>query len=240
MRWDRREAYGADFSRVAPSPPALGLASPSFLGRDYRGLVVLGQNPGLGARRGSEHRIWDGLLTAWRDEGTTESYGKAFRFYLDDFQHVAAWRQWVEPVLLAADLSAHEVAYLNLGKSVLRKNEPPRSPDPIFEADWRWTRAQLDLLEPAIVLAGGKGSRRTHLAVLAESAVRRRRAGSRQEPELCGARRARARIGRQDQGRARRERLTPAPTPARRGAGGRGTRGGAAGGPGPPAGGPRA
>ena len=64
MRWDRREAYGADFSRVAPSPPALGLASPGFLGRDYRGLVILGQNPGLGARRGSEHRIWDGLLTA--------------------------------------------------------------------------------------------------------------------------------------------------------------------------------
>jgi len=156
MRWDRREAYGADFSRVAPSPPALGLASPGFLGRDYRGLVILGQNPGLGARRGSEHRIWDGLLTAWRDEGTTESYGKAFRFYLDDFQHVAAWRQWVEPVLLAADLSAHEVAYLNLGKSVLRKNESPRSPDPIFEADWRWTRAQFDLLEPDIVLAGGK------------------------------------------------------------------------------------
>lgn len=156
MRWDRQGAYGADFTRVAPSPPALGVASPGFLGREYRGLVVLNQNPGLGARRGSEHRIWDRLLTAWRDEGTIEAYDEAFMFYLADFRHVAVWRQWVEPVLDAAGLGAHAVAYLNLGKSVLRKNEPPRARDPIFEADWRWTRAQLDLLEPDVVLAGGK------------------------------------------------------------------------------------
>ena len=157
MRWDRQGAYGADFTRVAPSPPALGVASPGFLGREYRGLVVLNQNPGLGARRGSEHRIWDRLLTAWRDEGTIEAYDEAFKFYLADFRHVAVWRQWVEPVLDAAGLGAHAVAYLNLGKSVLRKNEPPKPPkarDPIFEADWRWTRAQLDLLEPDVVLAG--------------------------------------------------------------------------------------
>ena len=156
MRWDRREAYGADWDRVAPSPPAIGLASPGFLGREYRGLVVLAQNPGLGAERGSEHRRWDRLLAAWRDEGTIAAYEEAFRFYLADFQHVAAWRQWVAPVLAAADLSAREVAYLNMGKSVLRQNEPPKARDRIFEADWRWTRAQLELLAPDVVLAGGK------------------------------------------------------------------------------------
>ena len=43
LRWDRREAYGADWSLVAPSPPAIGLAQPGFLGEDYRGVVLLAQ-----------------------------------------------------------------------------------------------------------------------------------------------------------------------------------------------------
>ena len=36
LRWDRREAYGAAWNRGAPSPSAIGLASPGFLGPDYR------------------------------------------------------------------------------------------------------------------------------------------------------------------------------------------------------------
>ena len=155
MNWDRREAYGADWSRVAPSP-AIGLASPGFLGEEYADVVILAQNPGLGKGRDDAHREWDRLLNAWRDGGTIRAYRDAFEFYLEDFQQVAAWRNWVAPILDAAAISARSVAYLNLGKSVLRDNQTPKPQDPIFRADWHWTRAQLEMLEPIVVVAGGK------------------------------------------------------------------------------------
>ena len=155
LRWDRRAAYGADWSRVAPSPPAIGLASPGFLGDDYCGVVLLGQNPGHGEHRGTAHRRWDRLLSAWRDEGTLQAYREAFRFYLQDFKQVVTWSSWSEPVLRAAGLKPRDVAYLNLGKSPLTENPPPRSRARIFEADWYWTRKQLELLDPLVVVAGG-------------------------------------------------------------------------------------
>ena len=81
LRWDRRTAYGADWSHVAP-PPAISLASPGFLGEGYCGVVLLAQNPGHGEHRGGPHRRWDDLLAAWRDEGTLRAYREAFKFYL--------------------------------------------------------------------------------------------------------------------------------------------------------------
>ena len=237
MRWDRREAYGADWDRVALSPPALRLASPGFLGREYRGLVVLAQNPGLGAERGSEHRRWDRLLAAWRDEGTIAAYEEAFRFYLADFQHVAAWRQWVAPVLAAADLSAREVAYLNMGKSVLRQNKTPKARDRIFEADWRWTRVQLELLAPDVVLAGGKAVARLlnrywpdpPFGVIAQDRARSQNTATRSARAREHGSEIKAALAASPQ--------RPAPTPARRGAAGRGSRAAAGGGPVPRGGG---
>lgn len=155
LRWDRRAAYGADWSRVAPSPPAIGFASPGFVGEHYRGVVLLAQNPGHGEHRGTAHRKWDQLLSAWRDEGTLQAYREAFGFYVQDFQQVVTWRSWSEPVLRAAGLSPRDIAYLNLGKSPLTGNPPPSSRARIFGADWYWTRKQLELLEPLVIVAGG-------------------------------------------------------------------------------------
>ena len=156
MRWDRRKAYGSDYSRVAAGPPALSVASPGFLGHKYRGIVILNQNPGLGKLRGEAHRRWDGLLVAWRDQGTRQAYDATFEFYTRDFPQVQMWQQWVAPVLQAARLSVEEIGYLNIGKSVLIRNQPPRSGDVIFQADWSWTRQQLELLNPVVLVAGGR------------------------------------------------------------------------------------
>ena len=155
LRWDRRAAYGPDWSRVAPSPPAIGLASPGFLGEAYRGVVLLAQNPGHGAQRSGPHRRWDQLLAAWRDEGTLQAYREAFEFYVQDFRHVTTWTSWSAPLLRASGLKLGDVAYLNLGKSPLAGNPPPSSRTRIFEADWYWTRRQLELLAPVVIVAGG-------------------------------------------------------------------------------------
>ena len=157
LRWDRREAYGADWSLVAPSPPAIGLASPGFLGEDYRGVVLLAQYPGHGEHRGAAHRRWDRLLSAWRDQGTLEAYRESFKFYLQDFQQVVTWSRYSAPVLRAAGLKPHDVAYLNLGKSPLVGNPASRSRPVlrILKADWHWTRKQIEVLDPRVVVAGG-------------------------------------------------------------------------------------
>lgn len=154
MRWDRQEAYGADWDRVAEAPPDLALPPPGYLGSAYRGVVFLDSNPSSAPERRIAHHRWDILFERWRDEGAVEAYHAVFEAYLRYFPTLPYWQQWIEPVLGVAGLGPRDICYLNLSKSVPRDNKTSRG---IFHADWPWTRKQLDLLRPAIVVLGGKG-----------------------------------------------------------------------------------
>ncbi|MDP6582333.1 MAG: hypothetical protein QF681_16895 [Vicinamibacterales bacterium] len=156
LRCDWTAHYGKDASRVAPSPPALAYAQPGFLGGDYTGLVVVGQNPGVGADAFWEkrHRVWDPLLRAWRDEGTVSAYADFHRTWqTGDLPYWTVWWKWVEPVLSRISLNENHVAYLNLVKNQTSENRPPTVG--MYDADWMFTRRQLDVLNPKVVIAGG-------------------------------------------------------------------------------------
>ena len=154
LRWDRREAYGDAWDRVADAPPDLKFPPPGYLGPDYGGAVFLDCHPSSAPDRRVEHRLWDDLFRDWRDEGTAKAYSAVFEAYLRYFPTLRYWKQNVEPILNAAGLGPRRICYLNLSKSVPRGE---RIPKPILRADWPWTRKQLDLLQPAIVVLGGKG-----------------------------------------------------------------------------------
>ncbi|HEX5480231.1 MAG TPA: hypothetical protein VFY79_10990 [Dehalococcoidia bacterium] len=148
--------YGADVSRIAPAPPAIRYAQPGFLGDDYRGIVVVNQNPGVGDSpdRAKMHRIWDGELEKWLRTGTIQSYEEVFRFWQRDLSNWPVWKQWIAPILAPSGLDERNVAYLNLCKNQTRRNVAPTAS--MYWADWRWTRRQLEILRPHTVVAGGK------------------------------------------------------------------------------------
>lgn len=155
LRWDRREAYGVDWSRVAEAPPDLSFPPPGYLGPDFTGVVLLDSHPSSATDRPAIHRKWDDLFRRWRDEGSAEAYDAVFEAYRWYFPTLQYWRRDVEPILNAANLGLREICYLNLSKSVPANNKTSKR---IFRADWYWTRQQLDLLQPAIVVMGGKGA----------------------------------------------------------------------------------
>ena len=155
MHWDRREAYGADWSRVAEAPPDLTVPVPGYLGPNYRGIVLLDMNPSSAPERRTAHREWDARFKRWRDEGTIEAYSAVFEAYLRYFPTLRYWKQKVQPVLRSAGITPREVCYLNLSKSAIRGNKQPTKG--IIRADWHWTDRQLQLLAPRFVVAGGKG-----------------------------------------------------------------------------------
>src|SRR4051794_11311804 len=91
--------YGTDIARVAPSPPGVGYAQPGFLGRDYRGLVFVGQNPGVGADRADVHRLWERSFQTWHKQGTVAAYSEVFEFWRRDLKEWVVWTQWIKPIL---------------------------------------------------------------------------------------------------------------------------------------------
>jgi hypothetical protein len=146
--------YGSDFTRVAPSPPGVGYAQPGFVGRDYRGLVFVGQNPGVGAGRADEHRLWKREFQKWHDQGTVAAYTDVFQFWRRDLNEWDVWKTYIKPVLHHLGFTEDHIGYLNLCKNATTTNT---SPTPhMYRSDWAWTRRQLELLEPRVVVAGGK------------------------------------------------------------------------------------
>ena len=233
MRWDRREAYGADWDRVAEAPPDLAFPPPGYLGPDYRGVVFLDSNPSSAPERRAEHGRWDALFEKWRDEGTTEAYDAVFEAYLRYFPTLQYWQREVAPILRAANLEPRQICYLNLSKSVPRD----KTTKPMFQTDWPWTRKQLDLLRPAIVVLGGKGVGKLFkefwpdppFGVIVQDRDRSQNTATRSARAREHGSRIKAALAASPQ--------RPAPTQARRGAAGRGSRAAAGGGPAPRGGG---
>jgi hypothetical protein len=145
--------YGPGIARVAPSPPGIGYAQPGFLGRDYRGLVFVGQNPGAGALRADAHQLWKRVFRDWHEQGTVAAYSEAFRFWRDDLNAWPVWTQWIKPILERLSLTEDHIGYLNLCKNATTNNTPPTAH--MYRSDWAWTRQQLELLQPRVVVAGG-------------------------------------------------------------------------------------
>lgn len=233
MRWDRREAYGADWDRVAEAPPDLAFPPPGYLGPDYRGVVFLDSNPSSAPERRAEHGRWDALFEKWCDEGTVEAYDAVFEAYLRYFPTLQYWQREVEPILRAANLEPRQICYLNLSKSVPRDNNTTKR---ILRIDWLWTRKQLDLLRPAIVVLGGKGVGNLFKEFWPDSPLRAV-VQDRSKSQQGSAKRSQARRIAREIKAALAPPQRPAPTPARRGAAGRGSRAAAGGGPAPRGGG---
>lgn len=145
--------YGPDLARVAPSPPGVGYAQPGFVGRDYRGLVFIGQNPGVGADRTDAHRRWEQAFRTWHEQGTVAAYSAVFEFWRGDLREWTVWSQWIKPVLDRLGFTEDHIGYLNLCKNATLANTPPTTR--MFQRDWAWTRQQLNVLQPRVVVAGG-------------------------------------------------------------------------------------
>lgn len=145
--------YGSDVARVAPSPPGVGYAQPGFLGRDYRRLVFIGQNPGVGADRADVHRLWERAFRTWHEQGTVAAYSEAFQVWRRDLNAWPVWTQWIKPSLDRISLTEDHIGYLNLCKNATSTNAPPTAR--MYRSDWAWTRQQLELLQPRVVVAGG-------------------------------------------------------------------------------------
>lgn len=145
--------YGPDVTRVAPSPPGVGYAQPGFLGRDYRGLVFVGQNPGAGADRADVHRLWERAFRTWHQQGSIAAYSKVFEFWRHDLNAWTVWSQWIKPILDRLSLTEDHIGYLNLCKNATTNNKAPTTH--MYWSDWTWTSQQLDLLQPRVVVAGG-------------------------------------------------------------------------------------
>lgn len=145
--------YGIDVTRVAPSPPGVGYAQPGFLGGDYRGLVFIGQNPGVGADRADEHRRWERAFRTWHEQGTVANYLDVYEFWRGDLRNWTVWSQWVKPILDRVGFTEDQIAYLNLCKNATTGNAPPT--EHMYQSDWAWTKQQLAFLQPRVVVAGG-------------------------------------------------------------------------------------
>jgi hypothetical protein len=149
--------YGSSGNaRVAPSPPGVGYAQPGFVGRDYRGLVIVNQNPSAGFGRDDVHRDWERAFRKWHNQGTVDVYLETFRFWQSDVHAWKVWTQWVEPILyrLRPRLTEDHIGYLNLCKNATIPNKAPT--ERMYRSDWEWTGRQLTLLQPRVVVAGGK------------------------------------------------------------------------------------
>jgi len=145
--------YGPDIARVAPSPPGVGYAQPGFLGRDYRGVVFIGQNPGVGADRAEVHRLWERAFRGWHDHGTVASYAETYQLWQSDLHGWTVWTQWIKPILDRLSLTEDHIGYLNLCKNAATGNAAPTTR--MYQSDWAWTRRQVELLQPRVVIAGG-------------------------------------------------------------------------------------
>lgn len=154
-------AYGSDSSRVAPSPPAVRLPQPGFVGHRYSGVVIVNQNPGWGEKRFCEGRItvesiahWGNVLDRWAREGTIDAYEAAYRLWVEDAGGWRVWNRWIKPLLLPSGLGREDVAYLNLVFSPTKNNKPPTKR--MYAADFPLVVRQIQVLSPRVVIAGGK------------------------------------------------------------------------------------
>ena len=154
-------AYGADSSRVAPSPPAVRLPQPGFAGDQYADIAIINQNPGWGGKRFRDGRItvqsiahWGDVLERWARDGTIDAYAAAYRLWAQDTGGWRVWNRWIQPMLEPAGLGREHIAYLNLVFSPTAGNKPPT--DHMYEADFPLVARQIEILSPSIVIAGGK------------------------------------------------------------------------------------
>jgi hypothetical protein len=146
--------YGSDIVSVAPSPPGVGYAQPGFLGCDYRGLVFIGQNPGVGAGRSDVHRLWERAFRKWHDEGSVAAYSEVFQLWQRDLHAWDVWKTYIKPILDHLGFTEDHIGYLNLCKNATTGNNKPTAR--MYRSDWEWTGQQLKLLQPRAVVAGGK------------------------------------------------------------------------------------
>lgn len=154
IAFDRTRAFGGDHRHVSLSP-GTSRAQPGFMGHTFSGTVIVGQNPGEGnfGTWAKDNRELDGLLGAWHEQGTLQAYDAAFSFFRRTFANSPGWHDWVAPILLAGNISLEHIAVLNLVKVPTRQNRKPTSV--MYREDWQWTKKQLDLLTPTVVVAGG-------------------------------------------------------------------------------------
>lgn len=153
------ERYGSDSIHVPEAPPACRFPQPGFLGREYAGIVIMNPHPGEGAHPGREpsHRRWDLALQRWLERGDEPSYETALRLWeADRASWGPVWTRWLAPLLDEAGVSVDQVAFLNLIKNQLRSNTSEPVQRRLASRDWTFTSAQLALLKPRAVLAGGK------------------------------------------------------------------------------------
>ena len=154
INFDYESAYGSDYRRVS-TYPAVALPQPGFVGHSYKGVVILGLNPGEGAFRSwpELNREFGDLIQGWGRRADVATYNRVFSFFLGNFANSPTWDGWTRLVLEAASISVEDIALLNLVKVATKGDAKPTSK--MFAVDWEWTRKQLDVLQPKVVVAGG-------------------------------------------------------------------------------------
>jgi hypothetical protein len=173
-RCDRIAAYGeSDYDRYiyrlkptdAPgsteglTPPDVG-----FLGRDYRGILFIGMNPGRGASRGPNEREYFRLVSAFRDApNVADAVPRGRSVFAEESRLVREdpWHQYssfILPVLTQAsalsglDLGVETIARLNVARSKTVADSAGLS-DRLAEICFlAHTPLQLALLRPRVVI----------------------------------------------------------------------------------------
>lgn len=149
LRSNLAARYGSDHARIAPSP-SLVFPQPGLLGDDYRGVVVLNRNPGVGANRSDLHRVWDRELEKWLRQGTSEAYRDVYSLWERDLAAWDIWTDWIRPALSRAGLTESNICFLNLFKCATPGNKPPTAT--MYRTDWAITKRQIELVAPSVVL----------------------------------------------------------------------------------------
>ncbi len=165
LRTDPDAIFESEAARLLNRNWADRLPQPGYIGARYRsgGLVFVSMNPGAGPREGfsaedvRQYRALERLRDA--DDGD-------LRAVFDDFTTVLAdimptWkihRNFVVPVLDAAQLDFTQVAYVNLLKWRTKASSGLAR---LYAISWHnHTRAQLELLAPSRVIAIGSDAGR--------------------------------------------------------------------------------
>ena len=146
-----------------PSIKQSMLPFPDFIGRTYRGLVVIGANPGPGGNYAAEEEEMNALLRTYATDKSLEFYNK-----LLDYRNESS-RYWDERNLCSNTMRQHlhfdleDIAYLNIVKCKTVKTNKQNSCvtkniglEVSRKCSHLYLKRQLEILRPTHIIAQWK------------------------------------------------------------------------------------